>query len=253
MATDNNARIGSRHTRQAFTLIELLVVLLVVAILVALLLPALGTAREKGRRAYCLNNLRQICSAGLSYADDFNQVFPALPQVNSEEWRWAGNMLVANGVISDLPNRPLNPYLYINSPPINTGAPTINAPNVSIVTRCPSDQYHLGSVSIYYQQGTSYYFNAYGQKAGGAMNGLRNYPLGQVVNPYQVVMTCDYTCNYAFSLADGYGSIPYFLYPHQPGYGGGQAGFVDGHAAWVQFSTVLANWYQGSGWTFVSH
>jgi hypothetical protein len=58
-------------------LIELLVVIAVIAILAGLLLPVLSQAKEKGRMAFCKNNLKQITLGWTMWVHDHEQnTFP---------------------------------------------------------------------------------------------------------------------------------------------------------------------------------
>ncbi|MBQ7394924.1 MAG: DUF1559 domain-containing protein [Lentisphaeria bacterium] len=78
----------------SFTLIELLVVIAIIAILAGILMPALSSARERGRSASCVSNLKSIGVAAMQYSDDFyDYVLPTTPanwnRTTTKEWNRA--------------------------------------------------------------------------------------------------------------------------------------------------------------------
>lgn len=86
----------SRHQNSSprsagFTLIELLIVIAIIAILAAILFPVFAQAREKGRQAACVANLRQMSTAWLMYSQDYDEaVIPwtVSGSTNSDGFIW---------------------------------------------------------------------------------------------------------------------------------------------------------------------
>jgi len=61
--------------KTGFTLIELLVVIAIIAILAAILFPVFAKARGKARTVSCMSNLKQLGTAAVMYAEDYDEMF----------------------------------------------------------------------------------------------------------------------------------------------------------------------------------
>jgi prepilin-type N-terminal cleavage/methylation domain-containing protein len=68
--------LRSPQGEEGFTLVELLVVIAIIALLMAILLPALGRAREMGKRAVCMSQIKQLQAAWYMYCDSSNDKVP---------------------------------------------------------------------------------------------------------------------------------------------------------------------------------
>ncbi len=63
----------SRFAPGGFTLVELLVVIAIIGMLVGLVLPAVQSARERGRNTVCKSNMRQVALAVINYENSKNK------------------------------------------------------------------------------------------------------------------------------------------------------------------------------------
>jgi prepilin-type N-terminal cleavage/methylation domain-containing protein/prepilin-type processing-associated H-X9-DG protein len=137
-----------RHpcSRKAFTLVELMVVIVVIAILIALLLPAIGRARELGKRTACTNNVYQIGFA----MSQFNDSTGFLPG-------WRNQLLTATGstsaswpvmILAQIDRNdvyktwtagagltpPISLFMCPSTPPSNDSVPALAYAGISVTT-----------------------------------------------------------------------------------------------------------------------
>lgn len=95
-----NTEYGIRNTPRGFTLIELLVVIAIIGILSSVVLASLNTARQKGRDARRISDIKQLQLA-LELNYDSAQTYPA-----------ALSTLVTNNYISSVPVDPSTSAAY---------------------------------------------------------------------------------------------------------------------------------------------
>lgn len=95
---DENDHEDESKGSRAFTLIELLVVIAIIALLAALLFPALSRAKESGKGAACISNLRQIGIALQVYVQENNN---RLPVMRDRSWTTTNDLPSPDQVISN--------------------------------------------------------------------------------------------------------------------------------------------------------
>jgi prepilin-type N-terminal cleavage/methylation domain-containing protein/prepilin-type processing-associated H-X9-DG protein len=87
--------------RRAFSLIELLVAIGIIAVLVAMLLPAIASARRASHATVCASNLRQLATALIHYAQDYDGAFP--PNSGEVQQFWYKKSAIGRYVPSKIP------------------------------------------------------------------------------------------------------------------------------------------------------
>ncbi|MFA6142969.1 MAG: type II secretion system protein [Candidatus Omnitrophota bacterium] len=154
--------------KKAFTLIELLVVIMIMGVLLALIMPAVGMARESGKRSMCVNNLRQGYVLLTVYADEHNDKFPSMSSIlndsasvtsiiedysilicpGSKDTKWASGQFLPANVSYMYNNANLSLDSKSDSP---LGADKVA--NADLVTLSQNDNHKKYGVNVMYVDG----------------------------------------------------------------------------------------------------
>ena len=195
------------NRQRDFTLIELLVVIAIIAILAGMLMPALGAAREKGRRISCASKLKQWGTAYGMYDGDYNGYIPP----TNEQRKGSDDNYYRMPFV-------LYPYLHIdvNSLPSPFSHPMLTCPSQSLIE----------DVRGYYPAGATY--NCYGV----------NYFMG-----HKKLSTISQLSKRAmmFDFTKGYFGDYFALYEATDAWRHGKAGnylFLEGHVALMKQNIV---------------
>ena len=227
-----------------FTLIELLVVVSIIALLVSILLPALNRARSQSHDAWCLANMRGVMMAAIIYCENNADHLP----FSGRDWPYMGSLDFPGLLMAE----DLDPR-NLHCPADREKPGTIAFLWQGSLGRPMNASDHLGGeppACVQPEVDYSYYWRSkmwldYDKTTGDLILGaLKSWKLSSVKYPSRMI---PYTCFFANLYPDKpvpHGRLGPALY-HTPlltvrDGDGHQAGFLDGHCAWVPITDIEA-------------
>ena len=200
--------------RRGFTLIELLVVIAIIAILAAILFPVFAKAREKARQTSCLNNLKQIGTAFIQYAQDYDERMPIYwrNQIQTDTAAPGYYYITSNGSLAGNDTSWMDfVYPYIKN---------------TQVFKCPSSVDREASAP-------SYGYNRLVSNSTGTPRAL-----GDINRPAEIILSLDYASRYGTyancieytSFKNSGATWANCVCPHNDG---SNVTFCDGHSKWL--------------------